>query len=371
MDYLVYEETGDGTFWSVCDVCGIVEDAAGGSDAIEYEEPEWNRKIEYRDFRDYQRRNKLAVNAINECFVANSVPKHFRRSIGAHLDVEEYDLLVITNPWQIDAQIEMPAKKKIGLVHDLIPNTFAVTKSRPDLNWGHLHHIGYKFYNTYCDYIYANSEATAKQYIMYYKSDKCRYFPACMPYSFKDARYTDEIKENAVLLAAPFDIRKGIKAMPGLINGAAGLIDTLYIFGMPRCTEEMFDTFFASLKVKKIVYYPYLENQELIALYKKCKLLLFPSTDEGLGIPLMEAQVCGCRVVTTNKRPMKDLAGEGSYLLTDSLDEDVANICMMLQDDSFDYAQMSKDARERFSHKNVLKVLDQIMDADGRTGESA
>lgn len=53
-------------------------------------------------------------------------------------------------------------------------------------------------------------------------------------------------------------------------------------------------------------------NPVLEALYSVADGLLFPSWEEGLGWPLLEAQACGCRVFTSNRPPMTEVAGEAA-----------------------------------------------------------
>lgn len=55
------------------------------------------------------------------------------------------------------------------------------------------------------------------------------------------------------------------------------------------------------------------EREMLRALYSAAELLLFPSWDEGFGWPIIEAQACGCRAVTTNKAPMTEVGGDGAF----------------------------------------------------------
>lgn len=54
-------------------------------------------------------------------------------------------------------------------------------------------------------------------------------------------------------------------------------------------------------------------NESLRALYSCAELLLFPSWDEGFGWPIIEAQACGCRVVTTGKAPMTEVGGDAAF----------------------------------------------------------
>lgn len=155
--------------------------------------------------------------------------------------------------------------------------------------------------------------------------------------------------------------------MPELLNPVAEFIDILYIYGIPRCPENMFDEFFKKLHVKKISYDPYIKSDQLISLYKKCKVLLFPSLEEGLGLPIIEAQICGCRVVTTDKRPMNELCVEGSYVLKQNLKLDTEQMKQMICNKQFDYAKLSQDAKIKFSYNGILKVIDRQIEISAIT----
>lgn len=56
-------------------------------------------------------------------------------------------------------------------------------------------------------------------------------------------------------------------------------------------------------------------DQELAKLYKRAKALLFPSLFEGFGLPILEAQACGCPVITSNISSMPEIAGKGAVFV--------------------------------------------------------
>jgi glycosyltransferase involved in cell wall biosynthesis len=56
-------------------------------------------------------------------------------------------------------------------------------------------------------------------------------------------------------------------------------------------------------------------NQDLASLYSGALALLFPSLAEGFGWPIIEAQACGCPVITSNREPMREVAGSGALFI--------------------------------------------------------
>jgi glycosyltransferase involved in cell wall biosynthesis len=59
-------------------------------------------------------------------------------------------------------------------------------------------------------------------------------------------------------------------------------------------------------------------EEDLRALYSSAELMLFPSLAEGFGWPIVEAQACGCAVVTSNLAPMTEVGGEAAIYIEPS-----------------------------------------------------
>ena len=58
-----------------------------------------------------------------------------------------------------------------------------------------------------------------------------------------------------------------------------------------------------------------LSNPALQACYSQARAFIFPSLAEGFGWPLIEAQACGCPVITTDEAPMTEAAGPNARYL--------------------------------------------------------
>ncbi|MDF2187074.1 glycosyltransferase family 1 protein [Paraflavitalea sp. CAU 1676] len=58
-----------------------------------------------------------------------------------------------------------------------------------------------------------------------------------------------------------------------------------------------------------------LSEQALADAYADCDIVMFPSTYEGFGLPVVEGQKSGRPVITSNISPMKEVAAEGACLV--------------------------------------------------------
>ena len=66
---------------------------------------------------------------------------------------------------------------------------------------------------------------------------------------------------------------------------------------------------------ERVVELAAIQHEDLCAIYSAAEMLFFPSLYEGFGWPIIEAQACGCRVVTTGRGPMNDVGGDAAAYL--------------------------------------------------------
>lgn len=59
----------------------------------------------------------------------------------------------------------------------------------------------------------------------------------------------------------------------------------------------------------------YVSEDELINLYSSADLYLYASLYEGFGLPILEAQACGCPVITSNRTSCPEVAGKGAIIV--------------------------------------------------------
>lgn len=68
-------------------------------------------------------------------------------------------------------------------------------------------------------------------------------------------------------------------------------------------------------QISGVIQSPTPSDQQLRALYSGALALLFPSLEEGFGWPVLEAQACGCPVITSARSPMTEVAGGAAILI--------------------------------------------------------
>jgi glycosyltransferase involved in cell wall biosynthesis len=91
------------------------------------------------------------------------------------------------------------------------------------------------------------------------------------------------------------------------------------------------------------------DSEQLRALYSAAELLLFPSILEGFGWPIIEAQACGCRVVTTHRAPMTEVGGDAALYVDAKTETNVARQTALL-------LNQSPAAREELQRRGIVNA---------------
>ena len=58
-----------------------------------------------------------------------------------------------------------------------------------------------------------------------------------------------------------------------------------------------------------------ISDEQMVEEYRESDILVFASTYEGFGLPIVEAQAIGLPVITSDVPPMSDIAGDGALLV--------------------------------------------------------
>lgn len=296
---------------------------------------------QYIDFVDNQNNN------------SGTIDVHFFDT-GKSINFNDYELVIITNPWLVVFNDRLSQSRIIGIAYDTVPNVYTITNLNKPFGFANLHRIGFDYYRNHCDYTLAISQKTADDLQKYFSftHDQIRVLPPIIPSAYRNYQYQSRKKEYQVILASPFDPRKGLARMPKLIHGAIDHIQSLAIYGNIRCSEELVRNFFMNLpKNLMITWYLQATTPSVQNLFESSEVLLFPSTEEGLGLPVIEAQLCGTRVVASDIDPLNQLALAGNFLLTGDDIQDIEILKNALKSPQITSNQLAHDASKIYSYR--------------------
>ncbi|WP_114521144.1 glycosyltransferase family 1 protein [Altererythrobacter sp. ZODW24] len=106
-----------------------------------------------------------------------------------------------------------------------------------------------------------------------------------------------------------------------------------------------------------------LDEAELAGLYAGCDLLLFASTVEGFGLPILEAQSAGIPVITSNCSSMPEVAGDGAILVDPSSEQDIRSAVMKVIEEPDLRAQLVRDGDinvSRYSPEHIAGLYAEL-----------
>ena len=92
----------------------------------------------------------------------------------------------------------------------------------------------------------------------------------------------------------------------------------------------------------RIIRLGFVESNDLIAIYNAATVFIMPSLYEGFGLPILEAQACGCPVITTREGSLKEVASSSAYFV-----------------DGYDYESIAEGIKNVFNNNDLQEQLRQ------------
>lgn len=115
-------------------------------------------------------------------------------------------------------------------------------------------------------------------------------------------------------------IVKAMEMLPG------DLQIPLVIVGNGGAYKQQVQQYIADHNMEKLfIWKQIIDNRELKKLYTGASLFVYPSFYEGFGLPVVEALLCGCPVVTSNVSSLPEAAGPASIQIDPNDARAIAN----------------------------------------------
>lgn len=126
---------------------------------------------------------------------------------------------------------------------------------------------------------------------------------------------TNELEDDFLLFVGGRTNYKNFDFTASILNANSKL--KLVVVG-GGILNELEIKLFSDDAFKRVVFLPSIENNKLNVLFNMARALIYPSSYEGFGIPVVEAMRAGCPVIGLNNATIREVA-ENSAILLDNL----------------------------------------------------
>ena len=169
---------------------------------------------------------------------------------------------------------------------------------------------------------------------------------------------TLEPRKNISGLLKAFSMLKERKSIP----------HKLVIVGEKGWRHKIIFKAISSLNLQdEVIFTSYISDEELMILYNKCNVFVYPSLYEGFGLPPLEAMTCGAPVITSNTSSLPEVVGNAGIMINpDNTEELCETIYTVIENNSL-MENMRKKSLERAklfswekSARQLLKIYSEV-----------
>lgn len=209
-------------------------------------------------------------------------------------------------------------------------------------------------------YIVCVSEFTKNRLLIYLpvKADRIVVISNPVPEEFK---YTPQFfnEEKPVILHVGTGENKNLKRTAEALEGMS--IHLRIIGEMDSETKTWLDKH--SIEYSNVCNIP---DQDMMEEYKKCDIVNFSSLYEGFGMPIIEGQAIGRVVITSNKEPMKSVAGEGAFFVDPTSVDSIRDAYKVVMSDRIKRENVLKYAQVNVEKYKVSRIAQAYLDLYNR-----
>jgi glycosyltransferase involved in cell wall biosynthesis len=252
---------------------------------------------------------------------------------------------------------------KIVTIHDVIFKSHPQNYSFIDRS---IYHIKTKHAASVADTVIATSKFTAQQIQLYYPIEPSKIkvvYQACneifiqaVPSSRVQAFKEKYKLDNPFFLyVSSFNQRKNHLFLLKTFKKYPNPNHHLVLAGSLGDSFEAVNKLIADLDLsKRVTILPNVEQHELTVLYHAASWFVYPSIQEGFGIPLLEAMTCHLPILASNIPVFKEIASNEVLFYDLQKEEELLNQLITLSEiDKIDYSSHI----QQYSKESIAKQL--------------
>lgn len=223
-------------------------------------------------------------------------------------------------------------KNKIVTIHDIaferFPQTFS-WKFRLFYQW-----LIPKIIKT-SKHIFTVSKFSKNEINVFYRINQDRI--SVIPNAVNDTFFPKKkvLNEKYILAVSSLNYQKNFHSLIKAFNLLRDKNIKLYLVGSFNKNFAPIELLDEIKKNKNIIFKGRVNDEVLIELYSNAVCFVFPSLYEGFGLPPLEAQACGCPVVSSNAASLPEVLGDSVvYFDPYDIDDMAEKIKMVIEDEN-------------------------------------
>jgi len=148
----------------------------------------------------------------------------------------------------------------------------------------------------------------------------------------------------AIFLVGTPEPRKNIARTVAAVRRAAPSVD-LVLVGERQCLQPLI-----GVPTEHLIFTGTVPEDHLSALLSGAAISVYPSLEEGFGLPLLESMACGVPVLTSNRGALPEIAGGAAMIVNpEDIEDMVHGLSVLLNDEAL---------RRRLAHAGRRRAAD-------------
>ena len=289
---------------------------------------------------------------------------HFLRLLYSNLLSLRYRKSMLFNTSQLEAMFFRT--KQIICIQDIIPLLFKKDHKKQFFFYRYI----LKHALNSAKHIITTSNHTRELVLSFYKlsNDKLHVIHlGIQDIYIKEAETCNQERENFILYAGRIAPTKNVIGILKAFELIKEKLDYKLIIagsGKENIKEKSY------IDNDRVLFKGYISNNEMLRLYRKALLFVFPSFYEGFGLPPLEAMACGCPVVVSNVASLPEVCGDAAYYVNPYNIESIAEgMYKVLTDESLRRSLIQKGLERaklfswEKSAKEHLEVFKEVLNS--------